>query len=195
MRKQKIHALTAEMIQRYADYLQEQERAGATIQKYLHDLTALLDFLGGGGLTKAALIDWKARLIEAHAPATVNSMLAAVNGFLSFMGWRELAVKLLKIQRSPFTDERRELTREEYARLVRAAEREGNQRLSLMIQTICATGIRVSELKFITVEAVKTGRTEIVNKGKRRPVFLPEKLRRLLKTYLRSKKSPPGRCS
>lgn len=192
MRKQKIHALTAEMIQRYADYLQEQERAGATIQKYLHDLTALLDFLHGGGLTKAALIEWKTQFIEAHAPATVNSMLAAVNGFLSFMGWRELAVKLLKIQRSPFTDERRELTREEYARLVRAAEREGNQRLSLMIQTICATGIRMSELKFITVEAVKTGRTEIVNKGKRRPVFLPEKLRRLLKTYLQKQKITAG---
>lgn len=192
MRKQKIHALTAEMIQRYADYLQEQERAGATIQKYLHDLTALLDFLDGGKLTKAALIEWKARLIEAHAPATVNSMLAAVNGFLSFLGWWELAVKLLKIQRSPFTDERRELTREEYARLVRAAEREGNQRLSLMIQTICATGIRVSELKFITAEAVRTGRTEIVNKGKRRPVFLPEKLRRLLKTYLQKQKITAG---
>ena len=192
MRKQKIHALTAEMIQRYADYLQEQERAGATIQKYLHDLTALLDFLDGGKLTKAALIEWKARLIEAHAPATVNSMLAAVNGFLSFLGWWELAVKLLKIQRSPFTDERRELTREEYARLVRAAEREGNQRLSLMIQTISVTGIRLSELKFITVEAVKTGRTEIVNKGKRRPVFLPEKLRRLLKTYLQKQKITAG---
>lgn len=192
MRKQKIHALTAEMIQRYADYLQEQERAGATIQKYLHDLTALLDFLDGGGLTKAALIEWKTQLIEAHAPATVNSMLAAIKGFLSFMGWRELAVKLLKIQRSPFTDASRELTREEYARLVRAAEREGNQRLSLMIQTICATGIRVSELKFIIVEAVKTGRTEIVNKGKRRPVFLPEKLRRLLKTYLQKQKITVG---
>lgn len=192
MRKQKIHAFTAEMIQRYADYLQEQERAGATIQKYLHDLTALLDFLGGAPLTKAALIDWKARLIEAHAPATVNSMLAAVNGFLSYMGWRELTVKLLKIQKSPFTDERRELTREEYARLVRAAEREGNQRLSLIIQTICATGIRVSELKFITAEAVKTGRAEIFNKGKRRPVFLPEKLRRALKKYLQAQKITAG---
>ena len=120
MRKQKICRLTPELIQQYAKELQEQERAGATIQKYLHDLTALLDFLDGGELTKAALIEWKTRLIEAHAPATVNSMLAAVNGFLSFMGWRELAVKLLKIQRSPFTDASRELTREEYARLVRA---------------------------------------------------------------------------
>ena len=191
MRK-KSYSLTAGHIQHYATYLQEQERAGATIQKYLHDLTTLLDFLGGAPLTKTALIEWKTRLIEVHAPATVNSMLAAVNGFLSFMGWRELAVKLLKIQKSPFTDERRELTREEYARLVRAAEQEGNQRLSLMIQTICATGIRVSELKFITVEAVKTGRTEIVNKGKRRPVFLPEKLRRLLKNYLKQQKITAG---
>ena len=171
MRKTKTCTLTNALIQRYADYLQEQERAGATIQKYIHNLMALLDFLDGGPLTKAALIDWKAQLIEAHAPATVNSMLAAVNGFLSFLGWRELAVKLLKIQRSPFTDANRELTREEYARLVRAAEREGSQRLALIIQTICATGIRVSELKFITAEAIQTGRAEIVNKGKRRPVF------------------------
>lgn len=192
MRKQKNHALTLEMIQQYAVHLQEQERAGATIQKYLHDLTALRDFLDGGELTKAALIEWKKRLIEAHAPASVNSMLAAVNGFLSYMGWRELTVKLLKIQKSPFTDERRELTREEYARLVRAAEREGNQRLSLIIQTICATGIRVSELKFITAEAVKTGRAEIFNKGKRRPVFLPEKLRRALKKYLQAQKITAG---
>ena len=192
MRKTKTYTLTNVLIQRYADYLQEQERAGATIQKYVHDLTTLLDFLDGGPLTKAALIDWKAQLIEAHAPATVNSMLAAVNGFLSFLGWRELAVKLLKIQRSPFTDANRELTREEYARLVRAAEREGSQRLCLLIQTICATGIRVSELKFITAEAVRTGRAEIVNKGKRRPVFLTDKLRRTLKKYLQKQKITAG---
>ena len=192
MRKTKTYTLTNALIQRYAGYLQEQERAGATIQKYVHDLTALLDFLDGGPLTKAALIDWKAQLIEAHAPATVNSMLAAVNGFLSFLGWRELAVKLLKIQRSPFTDANRELTREEYARLVRAAEREGSQRLALIIQTICATGIRVSELKFITAEAVQTGRAEIVNKGKRRPVFLTDKLRRTLKKYLQKQKITAG---
>lgn len=192
MRKTKTYTLTNTLIQRYAGYLQEQERAGATIQKYVHDLTALLDFLDGGPLTKAALIDWKAQLIEAHAPATVNSMLAAVNGFLSFLGWRELAVKLLKIQRSPFTDANRELTREEYARLVRAAEREGSQRLALIIQTICATGIRVSELKFITAEAVQTGRAEIVNKGKRRPVSLTDKLRRTLKKYLQKQKITAG---
>ena len=119
-------------------------------------------------------------------------MIAAVNGFLRFMGWRECAVKLLNIQKSPFCDEGRELTRSEYVRLVRAAELDGNRRLALVLQTICATGVRVSELKFITVEAVETGRAEIANKGKRRTVFLPDKLRRLLKKYLQGQKKTAG---
>lgn len=187
-----IHTLTASHIRRYADYLREQERSAATIQKYLHDLTALLGWLGDGALTKAALIEWKEELTAAYAPATVNSMIAAVNGFLAFMGWNDCKIKLLKIQKTLFCDEGKELTRAEYARLVKAAERQENQRLSLIIQTICATGIRVSELKFITVEAVATGRAEIFNKGKRRPVFLPAKLRKLLKTYLKAQKITAG---
>lgn len=190
--KPKGYTLTAAHIQNYTRYLREQERAPATIQKYVHDLTALLGWLDGAPITKVALIAWKEALTAAHAPATVNAMLAAVNGFLSWMGWRECAVKLLKIQKSLFCDESRELTRAEYARLVRAAEQKENQRLSLIIQTICATGIRVSELKFITAEAVVTGRAEIVNKGKRRTVFLPAKLRRLLREYLRAQKISAG---
>lgn len=190
--KPKGYTLTAAHIQNYTRYLREQERAPATIQKYVHDLTALLGWLDGASITKVALIAWKEELTAAHAPATVNSMLAAVNGFLSWMGWRECAVKLLKIQKSLFCDESRELTRAEYARLVRAAERKKNQRLSLIIQTICATGIRVSELRFITIGAVAAGWAEIVNKGKRRIVFLPAKLRRLLRDYLRAQKIPAG---
>ena len=190
--RRKTHTLTADHIRRYADYLREQERSAATIQKYLHDLSALLGWLGGGALTKAALIEWKEELVAAYAPATVNSMLAAVNGFLAFMGWRECKIKLLKIQKALFRDEGRELTRAEYARLVQAAERQENQRLSLIIQTICATGIRVSELQFITVQAVQTGRAEIFNKGKRRSVFLPAKLRKLLKNYLQKQKITAG---
>lgn len=119
-------------------------------------------------------------------------MLAAVNGFLSFMGWQALSVKPLKIQRSVFCDEHRELTRAEYARLIQAAERKENQRLALILQTICSTGIRVSELKFISVEAVQTGRAEITNKGKRRVVFLPDKLRRLLRKYIQTQKKTAG---
>ena len=127
-----------------------------------------------------------------HAPATVNSILAAVNGFFRFMGWKDIAVKLLKIQKALFCDERRELTRAEYARLVSAAQKVGNERLSLVMQTICATGIRVSELRFITVEAVTTGRAELCNKGKRRTVFLPGRLRRLLRKYLQMQKKTAG---
>lgn len=191
MRK-KSYELTDKLIRRFCLHLREQERAAATIQKYRRDLFALRDFLGGGPLTKESLIEWKEALAATHAPTSVNSMLAAVNGFLNFMGWRELTVKLLKLQKALFRDESRELTRAEYARLVAAAGREGNERLSLVIQTICATGIRVSELKFITAGAVQAGRAEIDNKGKRRVVFLPGKLRRLLKAYLQKQKRTAG---
>ncbi len=191
MRKRPCH-ITAEQIDRYALRLRELERAPATVRKYVHDLAALLEYLDGQPVTKAALIAWKQDLTAAHAPSTVNSMLAAVNGFFAFLGWRDLTVKLLKIQKSPFCDEGKELTRAEYARLVRAAERRENERLALVLQTICATGIRVSELQFITVEAVRSGRAEVCNKGKRRAVFLPDKLRRLLQKYIRAQKKTAG---
>lgn len=184
--------ITANLLRRYVLHLREEERADSTIEKYVRDLEALGRHLAGRPVTKAALIGWKEELARRHAPATVNSMLAAVNGFLRFMGWRECAVKLLKIQKSLFCDEHRELTRAEYARLVSAAQRRDNERLSLVMQTICATGIRVSELRFITAEAVQTGRAEITNKGKRRTVFLPNKLRRLLKKYLQRQKKTAG---
>ena len=143
-------------------------------------------------LTKNDLIAWKESLIARYAPASVNTMIASVNGYLRYMGWAGLAVKPLKMQRSLFLEEEKELTRAEYLRLVRAAQMRQNERLSLVIQAICATGIRVSELKFITVEAVQRGRSEISNKGKIRIVFLPEKLRRLLKIYIRKQKKTAG---
>ena len=144
------------------------------------------------GITKHETLTLVLRVPASHAPATVNSILAAVNGFFRFMGWKDIAVKLLKIQKALFCDERRELTRAEYARLVSAAQKVGNERLSLVMQTICATGTRVSELRFITVEAVTTGRAEICNKGKRRTVFLPGRLRRLLRKYLQKQKKTAG---
>ena len=144
------------------------------------------------GITKHETLTLVLRVPTSHAPATVNSILAAVNGFFRFMGWKDIAVKLWKIQKALFCDERRELTRAEYARLVSAAQKVGNERLSLVMQTICATGTRVSELRFITVEAVTTGRAEICNKGKRRTVFLPGRLRRLLRKYLQKQKKTAG---
>ena len=188
----KLPTISAALIERYLAALREQERSAATLQKYAHDLGALRADLRGETLTKAALIGWKEQLVEKYAPATVNSMLTAVNGYLRFYGWSGIAVKLLRVQKALFTDESRELTRAEYVRLVQAARRRDNERLALVIQTICATGIRVSELRFITVEAVYRGRAEISNKGKRRMVFLPERLRKLLKSYAKGQKKTAG---
>ena len=181
--------VTSDYIRRYADYLREQEQSVGTVQKYVHDLGELAAFLDGNPVTKSALIQWKEHLLAAYAPATVNSMLTAANGFFAFLDWRDFSLKLLKIQKVIFCDEFRELSRVEYVRLVETARREGNERLSLVMQTICATGIRVSELKFITAEAVVVGRAEIFNKGKRRVVFLPDKLRKVLRKYLQTKKT------
>lgn len=192
MRKKEQRKITTELIGCYAQALREQEKSAATIQKYVCVLTALRDYMAGETLDKSDLIEWKRHLTQAYAPASVNTMLAAMNGMLDFCGWLELKIKPLKIQKSMFSDADKELTRDEYIRLIYVAEAEGNERLSLVIQTICATGIRVSELKFITAMAVQTGRAEIANKGKRRIVFLPDKLRRLLKKYLQKQKREGG---
>ena len=184
--------VTPTLIQTYAAHLREQERSSATIEKYVHDLTALSVFLAGQAMTKGLLLEWKEILIGQYAPASVNNKLAAVNGFLSFCGLSDLRLRKLKIQKALFLSEDKELTKAEYVRLVRAAERAENERLSLVIQTICATGIRVSELRFITAEAVQCGRAEVSNKGKRRVIFLPDKLRKLLKTYLQKQKITAG---
>lgn len=180
------------LIQKYASYLREQERAAATIEKYVHDLTSLSVFLAGQPVSKGLLLEWKKDLIGRYTPASVNTKLAAVNGFLTFCGLNELRLRKLKIQKALFLSEDKELTKAEYVRLVKAAERAENERLSLVIQTICATGIRVSELRFITAEAVQCGRAEVSNKGKRRTVFLPDRLRRLLKAYLKKQKITAG---
>jgi len=138
------------------------------------------------------LICWKEHLIEEYAVSSVNTILAALNGFLKFLCWNDLIVKALKIQKSLFCDEKQVLTRKEYESLARAAEGKGNRRLSLIIQTICATGIRVSELQFITVEAVRMGRAEVSNKGKHRTILLPAKLRRLLSLYIKENQKKKG---
>ena len=184
--------VTQRGIEEFAAFLRDQERSDGTIQKYVHDLTALSAFLDGRPVSKGLLLEWKEILIGKYAPASVNAMLAAVNRFLSFCGRSDLRLRPLKIQRALFLPEDKELTRAEYIRLVKAAERNENQRLALVLQTICATGIRVSELKFITAEAVQTGRAEVSNKGKRRVVFLPDKLRKLLKSYLQKQKITAG---
>lgn len=183
------HKITAEQIDAYGRWLQHEERTPGTREKYLRDIRAFACWLEGGLVTKELAAGWKAHLVEAgYAPVTINSMLSAINGLFCFLGWEECRVKFLKVQRRLFRDESRDLTRPEYVRLLDTARGLGRERLALLMETICATGIRVSELKCITVEAVQTGRAEIANKGKRRTVFLPDKLRRLLRTYLQAQK-------
>lgn len=177
------YVLSAALIANYADNLRDLERSENTVKQYIGHLQSLMGWLNGRAITKQELIRWKRHLTERYAATTVNAMLAAVNGFLRFVGWNDMIVKLLKVQKALFCDERRQMECEEYKRLVRAASNRGDTRLSLLLQTICSTGIRVSELRFITVEAVRRGKTEVSNKGKRRMIILPDKLCRVLKQY------------
>jgi len=178
--------ITPELIYDYSLYLLEREKSDATIQQYVRDITLVSEYMNGREITKPFLIEWKNHIYDKHKASSVNAMIAALNSFLDYTGWADLKVKPLRIKKIFFSDSNKELTREEYERLVRAAQEAGNQRLSLIIQTICSTGIRVSELKFITVEAVEKGMADVDNKGKIRSAFLPKDLRRLLKKYIKS---------
>lgn len=184
--------ITNKLIEEYRIYLEEQEKSPSTIKKYNHDLIVLCGYADGKPLTKLMLIEWKKYLTENYSVASVNTMLAAMNTFLDYFGWSDLKVKPLKIQRSLFCQEEKELTKAEYLRLVKAASNKGDERLSLILQTICATGIRVSELKYITAEAVHIGKAVVRSKGKIRNVFLPDKLKCLLRKWMRKQKRCTG---
>ena len=180
--------ITGERIAAFARMLRQAERSPGTIEKYLRDVGALADWLGGRAVTKEEVTAWRdALLARGLTPSTVNSMLAAVNGFLRFTGREDCRVRFLKIQRRLFREDRRELTREEYGRLVSAAER-----LALLMEAVCATGIRVSEVRYLTVEAARAGRAEISLKGKICTVLLPGKLCRKLLRYARKQKTVSG---
>lgn len=181
------YCLNRKNIETYLQYLREQEKSAGTLEKYKRELYELLSFLSGKNESKEELISWKAQLEQKYRPAGVNGRLVAANGFFSFFGRYDLRMKLLRIQKEIFAKEEKELTKGEYIRLVQAAERKGNMRLSLVIQTICATGIRISELQYITVESLKKGRAEVNCKGKRRVIFLPMDLLRKLKNYAKEK--------
>ena len=179
--------VTKAAVTTYLQFLKIQEKSKGTLEKYQRELLDLAKYLAGKKVTREDLVVWKEELEKRYSPAGVNGRLVAANGFFSFFGRYDLRLKLLKIQKEIFMREEKELTRAEYGRLVRTAERKGKERLSLLIQTICATGIRVSELEFITVEAVKRGRAEVDCKGKRRVIFLPARLQKKLKAYAAKK--------
>lgn len=185
--------LTVEQIASYGQFLYRNERSPGTIEKYLRDINTFVQWLGDRDVTKELTATWKSCLLEqGYAPVTINSMLSALNGLFKFLGWNECRVKLLKIQRRLFRDTNRELTRSEYDRLLATAKELGRDRLALLIETIGATGIRVSEVKYITVEAARKGKAEISLKGKIRVILLSAKLCRKLLKYAKKQKTASG---
>lgn len=170
----KNRQLTQQQIRAYAHYLQMEEKSGATMEKYLRDIQAFACWLDGRDISKELTSEWKGHLIsQDYAPTTVNAMLSALNSLLEFLDLRECRVKFLKIQRRLFRDADRELTKDDYQRLLNTAHKLGKERLGLLVETIGATGIRVSEVAYITVEAVQQGKAEIALKGKIRTILLP----------------------
>ena len=186
------HNLERNMIPRFQAQLAEEERSRATIGKYIHDVDVFFSFVQDAPVDKEKVMEYKQYLIEKYAPASVNSMLVALNRFLKEQGWYDCVVKLLKIQKVSFRSREKELSREEYLRLLFAAGEKKDQRLYYLMQTICATGIRVSELRFITAEAVKEGRAKVTLKGKVRTVLLPAPLCRVLKKYMKERNIQKG---
>lgn len=173
--------------------LEREERELGTIEKYMREVKKFALWQGRRKVTKETVSEWKEQLRQSgYKPETVNGKLSAVNKFLSCMGWGECCVKYLKIQRRLFRSTGRELTKDEYTRLVETAQGLGKTRLALLIETICATGIRVSEVKYITAEALRAGRADISLKGKIRTVLLPGKLCRKLQKYAKKQKITSG---
>ena len=187
------HQLTAERIASYERFLYGEERSSGTIEKYLRDINAFVQWLGNREVTKELTGAWRAHLLErGYAPVTINSMLSALNSLFKFLGWNECRVKFLRIQRRLFRNPERELNRNEYVRLVEAAQSQGKERLVLLMEAICATGIRVSEVKHLTVEAVRMGRAVVSLKGKIRTILIPRKLAHKLLNYAQKNKTVSG---
>ena len=162
------HMMTEELQKSFAKYLFLEEKSKATIAKYAHDISVFADYVGEREIDKETVLAYKAMLGTRYAVTSANSMIAAVNAFLRFVGWVDCCIKQFKVQKKAFCSEEKELTKAEYIRLVNTAKQKGNERLNLIIQTICGTGIRVSELQFITVEAVRKGEAIVSCKNKTR---------------------------
>ena len=177
--------LSREIIWQFKRYLEKEEKSEATVEKYIRDVTAFASYINNETISKETVIGYKQQLLDdGYAIRSINSMLASLNSLFTYLGWTELRVKSLKLQQQVFCPEEKELTRAEYERLCRAAEKKRNERLYLILQTICSTGIRVSELPYITAEAVRDGKAEVALKGKIRTVLLPGDLRKKLLRYI-----------
>ena len=187
-----MRTLTPDLVSGFRQYLVNEEKAPATIRKYIHDVEAFRIWLPTDRIEKTDVLAYKNHLIRCYAPTSVNAAVSSLNSFFSYCEWFELRMKNLKLQKQLFSAAERELSKGEYERLLRAARDKGDERLWLLMQTICSTGIRVSELGFISAEAVYRGRTDVQCKGKRRTVWLPSDLCGLLKRYMKKQRIQKG---
>lgn len=184
--------ITNELINNFRIYLYEEERSDNTIEKYMRDIRFFREWLQDRSIDKSIVIEYKKELCERYSIKSVNSMLSSINAFFVFMGWYDLKVKTLKIQRRIFADKSKELSKSDYERLLIAAKNKKNERLYYLMQTIAGTGLRVSEIKYVTCEAVRQGQAVINCKGKIRQIFLPKKLCQMLKKYVKSQNIKSG---
>ena len=176
--------LTKETLTGFINHLHLAEKSANTIEKYARDVKAFAAYLNGNVVSKELVIEYKQKLIaDGYAVSSINSMLAAVNSLFDYLEWVDCKVKAIKIQRQIYCPENKELSKAEYLRLVEAAEHNHNRRLNMILQTICGTGIRISELRYITVEAVKSGTVEVACKGKNRVIFIVKQLKKKLLRY------------
>ena len=190
---QSIRNLTSCQIEDFRAYLHAEEHETSTIEKYVRNICLFAVYLKGAPVTKEIVVAWKERLLADHyAPATINAMLASLNAFFKFAGWENCCAKSIRLQRRVFRDANRELTRCEYEKLIRTAYAHGREKLGLLMETICATGIRVSEVRYITKEAIERGQAVIALKGKVRVILLPGKLRRKLRAFVQKRKITSG---
>lgn len=178
-----MNQITNKIIQEYKNYLINEEKSPATIEKYLRDIKTFAEWVNRHDVEKKIVLEYKEYLISEYSPRSVNSILSSLNSLFDYLGWHDCKVKTLKIQKQIFVDKDKELTKSEYMRLLQAAK--SNKRLYYLMQTICSTGLRVSELRYITCEAVAVGKANINCKGKMRTVILPKQLCKILKQYIK----------
>lgn len=177
--------ITSKLIEGYKKYLIEEEKSSATVEKYVRDVNAFNCWIGSRPLEKMTVLEYKEYLIQNYMPASVNSMLSSINNFFSYNEWHNLKVKTVKTQKQIFSREEKELTKAEYHRLLTAAKNKKDERLFMLMQTVCSTGIRISELRFITVEALKQKKATINLKGKIRIIMIPDELCKMLSQYVK----------
>ena len=184
--------ITEKIIAKFKEYLICEEKSQATVDKYIRDVIFFMNWLNGESVSKAMVLKYKQELTEKYAPASVNAALSSLNSFFIYNEWYDCKVKALKIQRQIFAERSKELTKSEYERLLTAAKQKKNERLYYLMQTICSSGIRVSELSAITIEAIKNRKANINCKGKMRVVLLPKELCKMLTEYAKEQKITSG---